>query len=62
MQAGAEPRLLFPRLRAFYSRLEPLSWPLVRVACGALLIVHGWGIWWRGGGPYSLDRTIGVEL
>lgn len=150
MQARSEPRLLFPRLRNFYARLEPLSWPLVRVACGALLIVHGWGkisrgaeamapafvkmgyanptlliwflafvefvggiglvlglftrffaamvtvemavilfahylpngfswlnrgyefvllwglvalaIWWRGGGPYSLDRTIGVEL
>jgi len=26
-----------------------------------------WGLvalamWWRGGGPYSLDRKIGVEL
>jgi putative oxidoreductase len=145
-----QTRLLLPGLRRFYDGLEPLSWLLVRVACGALLIVHGWGkiargaeamapafvkmgyqnptaligflafvefvggiaiaiglftrffaamvtiemavilfahylpngfswlnrgyefvllwglvamaIWWRGGGPYSLDRKIGVEL
>lgn len=143
-------RLLFPALRPLYASLEPLSWLLVRCACGLLLAVHGWGkiargaealapvfvkmgyanpvaliwwlafvefvggiaiavglftrlfaamvtvemavilfahylpngfswlnrgyefvllwglvalaIWWRGGGPYSLDRRIGVEL
>ena len=143
-------RLLFPGLRPFYERLEPLSWLLIRCACGLILAVHGWGkitrgaeamapafakmgyehpvalvyfltfvefvgglgialglftrffaamvtiemavimfahylpngfswlnrgyefvmlwglvamaIWWRGGGPYSLDRKIGVEL
>ena len=143
-------RLLFPGLRPFYDRLEPLSWLLIRCACGLILAVHGWGkitrgaeamapafakmgyehpvalvyfltfvefvgglgialglftrffaamvtiemavimfahylpngfswlnrgyefvmlwglvamaIWWRGGGPYSLDRKIGVEL
>ena len=145
-----QTRLLFPGLRNFYDALEPLSWLLVRVACGGILAVHGWGkisrgaeamapafmkmgydhpvpliwflafvefvgglgialglftrffaamvtiemavimfahylpngfswlnrgyefvllwglvtlaIWWRGGGPYSLDRRIGVEL
>ena len=150
MQTQAEPRLLFPGLRSFYASLEPLSWLLVRCACGLILAVHGWGkisrgaeamapafqkmgydhpvaliwflvfvefvgglgialglftrffaamvtiemavimfahylpngfswlnrgyefvllwglvslaIWWRGGGPYSLDRKIGVEL
>lgn len=143
-------RLLLPALRPLYASLEPLSWLLVRCACGLLLAVHGWGkiargaeamapvfvkmgyanpvaliwflafvefvggiaiaiglftrffaamvtvemavlvfehylpngfswlnrgyefvllwglvalsIWWRGGGPYSLDRRIGVEL
>src|SRR5687767_4446264 len=113
-------RLLFPGLRSFYDRLEPLSWLLVRCACGLILAVHGWGkiergalaiavglftrffaamvtiemavimfahylpngfswlnrgyefvllwglvamaIWWRGGGPYSVDRKIGIEL
>jgi putative oxidoreductase len=145
-----QTRLLFPGLRNFYAALEPLSWLLVRLACGGILAVHGWGkiargaeamapafmkmgydhpvpliwflafvefvgglgialglftrffaamvtiemavimfahylpngfswlnrgyefvllwglvamaIWWRGGGPYSLDRKIGVEL
>jgi putative oxidoreductase len=143
-------RLLVPALRPLYASLEPLSWLLVRCACGLILAVHGWGkvargaealapvfvkmgyanpvaliwflafvelvggiaiaiglftrffaamvtvemavilfahylpngfswlnrgyefvllwgllalaIWWRGGGPYSLDRRIGVEL
>jgi putative oxidoreductase len=143
-------RPLIPALRPLYASLEPLSWLLVRCACGLLLAVHGWGkiargaeamapvfvkmgyanpvaliwflafvefvggiaiavglftrffaamatvemavlvfqhylpngfswlnrgyefvllwglvalaIWWRGGGPYSLDRRIGVEL
>jgi putative oxidoreductase len=150
MQTRTEPRLLFPGLKSFYAALEPLSWLLVRCACGIILAVHGWGkisrgaeamaptfakmgyaspvplirflafvefaggiaivlglftrffaamvtiemavilfahylqngfswlnrgyeyvlmwglvalaIWWRGGGPYSLDRRIGVEL
>lgn len=145
-----QTRLLFPGLRNFYAALEPLSWLLVRLACGGILMVHGWGkitrgaeamapafmkmgydhpipliwflafvefvgglgialglftrffaamvtiemavimfahylpngfswlnrgyefvllwglvsmaIWWRGGGPYSIDRRIGVEL
>jgi len=37
------PRLLFPALRPLYAFLEPLSWPLVRCACGLILAVHGWG-------------------
>jgi len=145
-----QTRLLLPGLRNFYDALEPLSWLLVRLACGGILAVHGWGkiargaeamapafmkmgydhpvpliwflafvefagglgialglftrffaamvtiemavilfahylpngfswlnrgyefvllwglvslaIWWRGGGPYSIDRRIGVEL
>jgi len=38
-----QPRLLFPALRPLYAFLEPLSWPLVRLACGLILAVHGWG-------------------
>jgi putative oxidoreductase len=37
------PRLLFPALRPLYVSLEPLSWPIVRCACGVILAVHGWG-------------------
>jgi putative oxidoreductase len=149
-ESGREPKLLIPALRPFYDLLQPLSWLLVRCACGLILAVHGWGkisrgveamapafkkmgysnpdpliyflilvefvgglaiaaglftrffaamvtiemavimfvhylpngfswlnrgyefvllwglvslaIWWRGGGPYSLDRKIGREL
>jgi putative oxidoreductase len=38
-----QPRLLFPGLRPFYDKLEPLSWLLVRCAAGLILAVHGWG-------------------
>src|SRR5258708_9129716 len=149
-EAQHSPRLLLPALRPLYASLDPLSWLLIRCACGLILAVHGWGkisrgaeamapafakmgyaepvaliyflifvefagglaiaaglltrffaamvtiemavimfahylpngfswlnrgyefvllwglmamaIWWRGGGPYSLDRKIGVEL
>lgn len=36
------PRPLVPFLTPLYARLEPLAWPLVRVATGAILIPHGW--------------------
>ena len=36
------PRLLIPQLRGFYDRVEPLSWALVRVTAGLMLIPHGW--------------------
>jgi putative oxidoreductase len=37
-----EPRLLFPSLRPFYRAVEPLSWLLVRLTVGLMLIPHGW--------------------
>jgi len=52
MQATTEPRLLFPGLRGFYERLVPLSWPLIRCACGLILVVHGWGKVSQGAGAY----------
>src|SRR5260370_33939824 len=36
------PRLLFPARKPLYVSLEPLSWLLVRCACGVILAVHGW--------------------
>src|SRR6185295_5856881 len=36
------PRLLFPALKPFYDRVEPLSWLLIRVTAGLMLIPHGW--------------------
>src|SRR2546430_15034200 len=42
------PRLLFPALRPLYVFVEPLSWLLIRCACGLILAVHGWGKITRG--------------
>src|SRR5437879_13706911 len=42
-EAQHPPRLLFPALRPLYVFLGPLSWLLIRCACGLILAVHGWG-------------------
>src|SRR5438309_1816832 len=42
-EAQHPPRLLFPALGPLYVFLEPLSWLLIRCACGLILAVHGWG-------------------
>jgi putative oxidoreductase len=38
-----EPRLLIPSLKSFYDLAIPLAWPIIRVAVGWNLMVHGWG-------------------
>jgi putative oxidoreductase len=38
----AKPRLLIPGLRTFYEWAEPVSWLLIRVTAGLMLIPHGW--------------------
>lgn len=52
MADQAEPRLLFPGLKRFYDFAVPLSWLVIRMATGWLLIVHGWGKVTRGATPY----------
>ena len=47
-EAHSEPKLLLPFLRPFYDVVIPLSWPIVRIAVGWNLIVHGWGKIMRG--------------
>ncbi len=42
-QVGTSPKLMIPALRPLYEAVVPLSWLIVRVACGWNLIVHGWG-------------------
>ncbi len=42
MSDDSEPRLLFPQLKPFYDKVEPLSWPLVRLTAGLMIIPHGW--------------------
>jgi putative oxidoreductase len=42
MQMDAEPRRFIPALDSLYERLIPLSWPLIRLTVGLMLIPHGW--------------------
>ena len=44
----AEPKLLLPQLKPFYEFAIPLAWPVIRIACGWNLLVHGWGKVTRG--------------
>jgi putative oxidoreductase len=37
----SEPRLLFPQLGRFYRLVEPLSWPLIRLTAGLMILPHG---------------------
>src|SRR5678815_5920956 len=39
---NAKPRLLIPGLRSFYDWAEPISWLLIRLTAGLILIPHGW--------------------
>ena len=48
----AEPRLLLPFLKPFYDQVIPLSWLVVRIGCGWVLLVHGWGKVTRGPSAY----------
>ena len=47
-EAEREPQPVLPFLQPFYDAVIPLAWPLVRVAVGWDLIVHGWGKILRG--------------
>ena len=48
----AEPKPLLPQLKPFYDFVVPLSWPVIRIACGWNLAVHGWGKVTRGPSAY----------
>jgi len=37
-----QQKLLFPQLQSFYTWVEPLTWPLIRITAGLMLIPHGW--------------------
>src|SRR5215813_10415206 len=68
-ESNAEPKLVLPFLQPFYDAVIPWTWPLVRVAVGWNLIVHGWGKILRGpveqgallardGGPFGVKMAI----
>lgn len=47
-EIASEPKPVLPFLQPFYDRVIPWTWPLVRVAVGWDLVVHGWGKILRG--------------
>jgi putative oxidoreductase len=46
-----KPRLLIPGLRSFYDWAEPISWLLIRLTAGLMIIPHGWPKLMAGVGP-----------
>jgi putative oxidoreductase len=54
---GAEPKLVLPQLKPFYDFVIPLAWPIVRIAAGWNLAVHGWGKVARG--PDAFAKAFG---
>ena len=68
-ETASEPKPVLPFLQPFYDLVIPLAWPLVRVAVGWDLIVHGWGKILRGpvqqgallardGAPFGVKMAI----
>jgi putative oxidoreductase len=57
--AERETRLLFPALQSFYEIAVPLAWPLIRIAVGWNLLVHGWGKVSRG--PSAFVRAFAEQ-
>jgi len=43
MDRTGEPKLIFPALAGFYAAVSDLWYPMIRIAVGAILLVHGWG-------------------
>jgi putative oxidoreductase len=39
---ASKPRLLIPGLSRFYDWAEPVSWLLIRLTVGLMIIPHGW--------------------
>ena len=63
MEATSQPKLLFPQLQAFYRCAEPLSWALIRITAGLMLIPHGWPKLMMGvGATAQMPRFTSAEL
>ena len=57
MQTGS-PKLLFPGLQSFYVWAEPISWLIVRVTAGLMLIPHCWPKLMAGVGPTAANALM----
>lgn len=52
---NAKPKLLLPGLQGFYNWAEPVSWLLIRLTAGLMLIPHGWPKLMAGIGPVAAN-------
>jgi putative oxidoreductase len=50
-----KPSLLVPGLRGFYDWAQPVSWLLIRLTAGLMLIPHGWPKLMAGIGPVAAN-------
>jgi putative oxidoreductase len=53
-----ETRLLVPQLQPFYRWAEPISWALIRITAGLMLIPHGWPKLMAGVGPTAANALM----
>ena len=63
MRSNSEPRPLIPALAPFYARVVDLSWPIIRLTIGGMLLAHGIPKWQAGVAAFatgSLARR-GIE-
>jgi len=60
---NAKPRLLIPGLRPFYDCAEPISWLIIRLTAGLMIIPHGWPKLMAGVGPTAASALAkrGIE-
>jgi putative oxidoreductase len=60
---NSPPRLLIPQLKPFYDLVEPLSWALIRITVGLMIIPHGWPKLMAGIGPTAANALAkrGIE-
>ena len=42
MPNNSQPKLVVPQLEGFYESVDHLWYPMIRVATGAILFMHGW--------------------
>src|SRR3954471_23704239 len=57
-QVMNEPKLLVPQLKPFYDFFEPLSWLLIRLTVGLMIIPHGWPKLMAGVGATAANALI----
>src|SRR4249919_1919934 len=59
----SQTRLLIPGLRPFYVWAEPISWLLIRLTAGLMILPHGWPKVVAGIGPTAASALArrGIE-